>query len=104
MSARGTDLIYTASIIGSYSYYADMKAYATGLDYKINPSANIGTVYVATTHDANFAANADVSYTGFYASYSFSGALKGLSVVAQYETIGKDADGDQFCFKGSCKF
>lgn len=103
-AGNGTDLIYTASIIGSYSYYADMKAYAAGLDYKINPSTNVGTVYVATTNDANFAADADVSYTGFYASYSFSGALKGLSVVAQYETIGKDADGDQFRFKGSYKF
>ncbi|NCD12914.1 MAG: outer membrane porin, OprD family [Epsilonproteobacteria bacterium] len=103
-AGNGTDLIYTASIIGSYSYYADMKAYAAGLDYKINPSTNVGTVYVATTHDANFAIDADVSYTGFYASYSFSGALKGLSVVAQYETIGKDADGDQFRFKGSYKF
>ncbi|AFL67366.1 OprD family outer membrane porin [Sulfurospirillum barnesii] len=98
-AGNGSDLIYTNSIIGSYNYTPDMKAYAGGLDYKITPASTIGTVYTYTNTK-----NEEVSYTGFYASYTFSGELKGLSVSAQYETIGKDGDGDQFRFRGSYKF
>lgn len=96
---NGSDLIYTNSLIASYNYEPDMQAYALYIDYALLAGAKMGALYVSTDTDAQ-----NASYTGVFTSYNFSGALKGLSVVAQYETKGKDLDGDEFRFKGSYKF
>ena len=96
---NGSDTMYTYSLIGSYNYESNMEAYALNLDYALTPSAKVGTLYVHTDTDSE-----KVSYTGFYASYDFGGFLKGFSVSGQYETIGKDKDGDQFRFRGTYKF
>jgi len=76
-----------------------MKAYAANLGYALTSDAKIGTLYTYTDTK-----NVEVSYTGLYASYSFNGALKGLSLIAQYEDLGKDKDGNEFRIKGSYKF
>jgi hypothetical protein len=96
---NGSDLIYTNSLISSYNYDPDMKAYAANLEYALTSDAKIGTLYTYTDTK-----NVEVSYTGLYASYSFNGALKGLSLIAQYEDLGKDKDGNEFRIKGSYKF
>lgn len=96
---NGSDLIYTNSLISSYNYDPDMKAYAVNLEYALTQSAKIGTLYTYTDTK-----NVEVSYTGFYASYAFSGELKGLNIIAQYENLGEDKDGHELRFKGSYKF
>jgi hypothetical protein len=96
---NGSDLIYTNSLISSYNYDPDMKAYAVNVEYALTQSAKIGTLYTYTDTK-----NIEVSYTGFYASYTFSRALKGLNLIAQYENLGEDKDGHEFRFKGSYKF
>lgn len=96
---NGSDTMYTYSLIGSYNYEPNMEAYALSLDYALTTAAKVGTLYVQTDTDSE-----KVSYTGFYASYGFGGFLKGLSVSGQYETIGKDKDGDQFRFRGTYRF
>lgn len=96
---NGSDLIYTNSLISSYNYSPDMKAYAANLEYAITPAAKAGTLYTYTDTKG-----VEVSYTGVYASYTFDGALKGLSLVAQYEDLGKDGTGNEVRIKGSYKF
>ena len=107
-AGNGSDVIYTNALISSYNYDPHMKAYALGLDYKITPSTSVGTIYAYTDTNTDVARSIDnekVSYTGFYASYAFSGTLKGLTVVTQYEDLGKDKEGGhEFRFKGSYKF
>lgn len=104
---NGSDTIYTNSLIGSYNYSPNMEAYAFNLEYALTPAAKLGTLYTYTDTDTDVARaskNEKVSYTGIYGSYSFSGTLKGLSIIAQYENLGEDVDGDQFRLKGSYKF
>lgn len=96
---NGSDIIYTNSLISSYNYSPDMKAYAANLEYSITPAAKVGTLYTYTDTK-----NTEVSYTGVYVSYTFDGSLKGLSVSSQFETIDQDRDGQEFRFKGSYKF
>lgn len=106
-AGNGSDIIYTNALISSYNYDPNMKAYAAGLEYAIMPAMTVGSIYAYTDTDTDAARaikNEKVSYAGFYSSYSFSGTLKGLSLIAQYEALGEDKDGNEFRFKGSYKF
>ncbi|WP_332444590.1 OprD family outer membrane porin [Wolinella succinogenes] len=96
---NGTDTIYTYSLIRSYSYYPNMEAWAFNLDYAFTPSLKAGFLYVDVDDDKT-----EVSYTGGYISYAFSGSLKGLTLSAQYDNEGKDGDGDSFRFRTIYKF
>ena len=95
---NGADLLYTDSSISSPGYDRDTKAYLVDVNYDINAAANVGASYVETDNSKT------VSYSSLYGLYKFDGALKGLSLKAQYEDIGKDADGSNLWFKANYKF
>ncbi|MDD3343883.1 MAG: OprD family outer membrane porin [Sulfurospirillaceae bacterium] len=96
----GADTLYTQSPIISDNYGAGTEAYAIDIAYKFNADAKIGVDYTAT-EDVN---NVKLSYSAVYGSYKFAGALKGLSILAQYEKEGKDGNQDEFRFKANYKF
>ena len=96
----GADTLYTQSPIISDNYGAGTEAYAIDIAYKINADAKIGIDYTTTDDDAG----TELSYSAVYGSYAFGGALKGLSVLAQYEKEGKDGNDKEFRFKANYKF
>ncbi len=96
----GADTLYTQSPIISDNYGAGTEAYAIDIAYKINTDAKIGIDYT-TTEDK---VGTELSYSAVYGSYAFGGALKGLSVLAQYEKEGKDGNDQEFRFKANYKF
>lgn len=96
----GADTLYTQSPIISDNYGAGTEAYAIDIAYKINADAKIGVDYTTTDNDAG----TELSYSAVYGSYAFGGALKGLSVLAQYEKEGKDGNDNEFRFKANYKF
>jgi len=96
---NGADLLYTDPVIGMPGYNRDTKSYLIDVNYDITASANVGARYVLAE-----LANHDEDYTAVYGSYKFEGALKGFSLGAQYESKGKDADGDDLWLKANYKF
>jgi hypothetical protein len=66
----------------------------------ITAAANVGARYV----ESDFNDNTKGSYTSLYASYKFDGALKNFKLSAEFESKGKDKDGDQLRFKANYKF
>lgn len=96
----GADTLYTQSPIISDNYEPDTEAYAIDIAYNINKDAKIGIDYLVTEDPAR----GDLSYSAVYGSYAFSGTLKGLSVLAQYEEEGKDGNDKEFRFKANYKF
>jgi imipenem/basic amino acid-specific outer membrane pore len=98
---NGADLLYTDAIIASPGYTGDTKAYLADLNYDVTAAANLGVRYVETDDNLN---DAKASYTSLYGSYKFEGALKGFKLGAEYETKGKDADGQDLWVKANYKF
>lgn len=96
----GADTLYTQSPIISDNYEPDTEAYAIDIAYKFNADAKIGVDYTQTEDPAR----GDLSYSAVYGSYAFSGALKGLSVLVQYEKEGKDGNDEELRIKTSYKF
>jgi imipenem/basic amino acid-specific outer membrane pore len=96
----GADTLYTQSPIISDNYGAGTEAYAIDIAYKFSADAKVGIDYT-TTEDK---AGTELSYSAVYGSYAFGGALKGLSVLAQYEKEGKDGNDQEFRFKANYKF
>lgn len=96
----GADTLYTQSPIISDNYGAGTEAYAIDIAYKFSADAKIGIDYT-TTEDK---VGTELTYSAVYGSYAFGGALKGLSVLAQYEKEGKDGNDEEFRFKASYKF
>jgi hypothetical protein len=96
----GADTLYTQSPIISDNYGAGTEAYAIDIAYKFNANSKIGIDYTTTDNDAG----TELSYSAVYGSYAFDGALKGLSVLAQYEKEGKDGNDQEFRFKANYKF
>lgn len=96
----GADTLYTQSPIISDNYEPDTEAYAIDVAYKFNADAKIGVDYTQTDDPAR----GDLSYSAVYGSYAFSGALKGLSVLVQYEKEGKDGNDEELRVKTSYKF
>lgn len=96
---NGSDTIYTNSLIGSYNYEPNMKAYALNFEYKALQSLKIGTIYTYTNTK-----NEKVSYSGIYANNDFSSTLKGLSSQIQYEKLRNDKKGDELRIKLFYKF
>lgn len=104
----GSDIIYTANVIGSGNYSADAKAYAIDTNYAINAQAKIGARYVSVDlPQAAGTESKDYNTLDFYASYAFEGALKGFVLEAQYEDLSADSgakDTNEFRFKAAYKF
>ena len=96
---NGADLLYTDAVISSPGYSRDTKAYLADLNYDITASANVGARYVETDYIGGKG-----SYSSAYGSYKFDGALKGFKLGAEYETKGKDKDGDDIWVKANYKF
>lgn len=96
----GADLLYTDSVFATPGYQKNTDTYAVDLNYDITAAANLGARYV----ESDFNDNTKGSYTSLYASYKFSGALKNFKVGAEFESKGKDKDGDQMRFKANYKF
>ncbi len=99
---NGADLLYTDPVIApNTGYLPDTKAYMADLNYDLTTAANIGVRYVEVKDDLNAL---KYSYSSIYGSYKFEGALKGFSLGAQFESQGKDADGDDLWVKANYKF
>lgn len=96
---NGADLLYTDPVIGMPGYNRDTKSYLIDVNYDITAAANVGARYVLAE-----LATRDEDYTAIYGSYKFDAALKGFSLGAQYETKGKDADGQDLWVKANYKF
>ena len=96
---NGADLLYTDAVIASPGYTRDTKAYLADLNYDITAAANAGARYVETDFIGGKG-----SYTSVYGSYKFDGALKGFKLGAEYETKGKDVDGQDLWLKANYKF
>jgi len=96
---NGADLLYTDPVIGMPGYNRDTTSYLVDVNYDITASANVGARYVLAE-----LADHDEDYTAVYGSYKFEGALKGFSLGAQYETKGKDVDGQDLWVKANYKF
>ena len=96
----GADTLYTQSPIISDNYEPDTEAYAIDVAYKFNADAKIGVDYTQTDDPAR----GDLSYSAVYGSYAFSGSLKGLSILVQYEKEGKDGNDEELRVKTSYKF
>ena len=96
----GTDRLYTQSPIISGNYVRGTEAYAIDVAYNVNADTKIGVDYLVTEDPVR----GDLSYSAVYGSYTFGGALKGLSVLAQYEKEGKDGNDQEFRFKANYKF
>lgn len=96
----GADSLYTQSPIISDNYEPGTEAYAIDVAYKITKDAKVGIDYLVTEDPVR----GDLSYSAVYGSYAFDGALKGLSVLAQYEKEGKDGNDEEFRFKANYKF
>ena len=97
---NGADLLYTDAVIASPGYTRDTKAYLADLNYDVTAAANLGARYVET--DNSFT-DEKASYTSLYGSYKFE-SLKGFKLGAEYETKGKDADGQDLWVKANYKF
>lgn len=97
---NGADLLYTDPVFSTPGYQKNTDTYAVDLNYDITAAANIGARYV----ESDFNDNTKGSYTSLYASYKFDGALKNFKVGAEFESKGKDKDGDQMRFKANYKF
>lgn len=96
---NGADLLYTDPVIGMPGYNRDTTSYLVDVNYDITASANVGARYVLAE-----LANHDEDYTAVYGSYKFEGALKGFSLGAQFESKGKDVDGEDLWLKANYKF
>jgi len=96
---NGADLLYTDPVIGMPGYNRDTKSYLVDVNYDITASANVGARYVLAE-----LANHDEDYTAVYGSYKFEGSLKGFSLGAQFESKGKDVDGEDLWLKANYKF
>lgn len=96
----GPDTLYTQSPIISDNYEPGTEAYAIDIAYKLNEDAKIGVDYTQTEDPVR----GDLSYSAVYGSYAFGGALKGLSVLVQYEKEGKDGNDEELRIKTSYKF
>jgi len=97
---NGSDIIYTNSLISSYNYDPNMKAYAINLEYKILQNLKLGALYTYTD-----VKNIEkVSYSGVYTNIDFSNTIKGLSSQIQYEKVGKDKDINELRVKVFYKF
>ncbi|MBV5277968.1 MAG: OprD family outer membrane porin [Campylobacteraceae bacterium] len=96
---NGADLLYTDPVIGMPGYNRDTTSYLIDLNYDVTAAANVGARYVLAE-----LATRDEDYTAIYGSYKFDAALKGFSLGAQYETKGKDADGNDLWVKANYKF
>lgn len=97
---NGADLLYTDAVISSPGYTRDTKAYLIDLNYDVTAAANLGVRYVEA--DNGFT-DEKASYTSLYGSYKFE-SLKGFKLGAEYETKGKDADGQDLWVKANYKF
>ncbi|RBQ32539.1 porin [Arcobacter sp. FW59] len=97
---NGSDTIYTNSLISSYNYEPNMKAYAFNLDYKLSSIFKVGTMYTYT----DIKNIEKVSYSGVYTNVDLNNLLKGLSTQVQYEKVGKDKDLNELRVKLFYKF
>ncbi|ARU49770.1 OprD family outer membrane porin [Sulfurospirillum diekertiae] len=97
---NGADLLYTDPVFSTPGYQKNTDTYAVDLNYDITAAANVGARYV----ESDFNDNTKGSYTSLYASYKFDGALKNFKLGAEFESKGKDKDGDQLRFKANYKF
>lgn len=97
---NGADLLYTDALFSMPGYVKNTDTYAIDLNYDITAAANVGARYV----EADFNDNTKASYTGVYASYKFDGALKNFKVGVEFESKGKDEDGEELRFKANYKF
>ena len=96
----GADTLYTQSPIISDNYEPGTEAYAIDIAYKFNDDAKIGIDYTQTEDPIR----GDLSYSAVYGSYAFGGALKGFSVLVQYEKEGQDGNDDELRVKTYYKF
>ena len=101
---NGADLIYTGSAINSFTYLAGTDAYKIGVDYAITSNASIGASYVGATTEVLGLADVKQSYVSLIGSYSFDGALKGLSLDVIYDKAGKDVDAEELRVQAAYKF
>jgi len=96
---NGADLLYTDPVIGMPGYNRDTTSYLADVNYDVTAAANVGARYVLAE-----LADHDEDYTAVYGSYKFEGALKGFSLGAQFESKGKDVDGEDLWVKANYKF
>lgn len=97
---NGADNLFTDSTISSPGYVQNADAYAADLNYDITSAANVGARYV----EVDFNDGSKGSYSSVYGSYALDGALKNLKLGVQYESRGKDDDGQDLWFKANYKF
>jgi len=84
------------------TYTKDTDAYSVDANYLFrNINFKVGARYTGVEDNAN---DKEYAYTDIYTSYTFTGALKGLSADISYQDWGKDADGHDFWFKANYKF
>jgi hypothetical protein len=98
---NGADLLYTDAVISSPGYTRDTATYLVDANYDFMPALNAGARYVVADDNFN---DAKYSYSAVYGYYKFEGALKGLKLGAEFESKGKDADGDDLWVKANYKF
>lgn len=100
----GTQLAYAKGYLAKTGTYdKDSKAYSVDLNYNFKAVGLLtGARYTDVT--VNSSTIKDRGYTDIYAEYAFSGALKGLSTVINYQDWSKDVDGHDFWFKANYKF
>lgn len=100
----GTQLAYAKGYLAKTGTYdKDSKAYSVDANYNFKTlGLLVGARYTDVT--VNSSTIKDRVYTDFYAEYAFSGALKGLSTVINYQDWSQDVDGHDFWFKVNYKF
>ncbi len=100
----GTQLAYAKGYLAKTGTYdKDSKAYSVDVNYNFKQIGLLaGVRYTDVTVDSSTIK--DRVYSDVYAEYAFSGTLKGLSTVINYQDWSKDVDGHDFWFKANYKF
>jgi imipenem/basic amino acid-specific outer membrane pore len=84
------------------TFTKDTDAYSVDANYYFkNINFKLGARYTGVDDNAN---DKEYAYTDIYTTYTFVGALKGLSTDIMYQDWGKDANGHDFWFKANYKF
>ena len=86
------------------TYDKDSKAYSVDANYNFSQiGLLVGARYTDLKVDSS-QFTPDRGYTDLYTTYTFTGALKGLSADLSYQDWSKDVDGHDFWFKANYKF
>ncbi|WP_442764432.1 OprD family outer membrane porin [Sulfurospirillum cavolei] len=86
------------------TYEKDSKAYSVDANYNFSQiGLLVGARYTDLKVDSS-QFTPDRGYTDLYTTYTFTGALKGLSADLSYQDWSKDIDGQELWFKANYKF